>query len=111
MKKILLFTTTILLLNATTLTIYNNNLGYVIEQKSIKLEANKTTYRYENMPESVIVSSIMPEFKSSDVKLLSQLYQNSNNNFNKKLLEANLDKEVEFYQEDKTKLKRECLLE
>jgi hypothetical protein len=109
MKKILLFTTTILL-NATTLTIYNNNLGYVIEQKSIKLEANKTTYRYENMPESVIVSSIMPEFKSSDVKLLSQLYQNSNNNFNKKLLEANLDKEVEFYQEDKTKLKKGVLV-
>jgi hypothetical protein len=109
MKKAIIFTT-FTLLNATTLTIYNNNLGYVIEQKDIKLQANKTSYRYENMPKSVIVSSIVPEFKSSNVKLLSQIYQNSDTEFNKKILETNLNSEVEFYINNKKEIKKGVLL-
>jgi len=98
MKKLLLFTTA--LLSANSITIYNNNLAHVSEDKNISVKEGLQTVKYTNLPKSIIVNSIAPDIKSKDINIYSMQF-NKSQNFAKAVLEQNLNKEVSFFAKDK----------
>jgi len=100
-RYILLFSTLPLLSNS--ITIYNNNLAHVREHKAYTFQQGLQTIEFENLPKTIIVDSISPVFSSKNVRLISQNYT-----FNpltlEHLLEANLNKEIQFKYSDKSPL-------
>jgi len=98
MKKLLLFTTAFL--GANSITIYNNNLAYVSEDKNISLQSGLQTIKYTNLPKSIIINSIAPEIKGENVKIRS-LQFNKSQSFARAVLEQNLNKDISFFAKDK----------
>ena len=99
MKKLILLTTTILL-NSNSITIYNDDLAYVSEDKNISVKSGLQTIKYTNLPKSIIVNSIAPDIKSKDINIYSIQF-NKSQSFAKAVLEQNLNKEVSFFAKDK----------
>jgi len=100
MRKFLIFFSTAIFLNANSLTIYNNNLGYIKEDKNISIKKGLQTLKYTNLPKTIIIDSIAPEINSKSVKLYS-LQFNESMGFRRAILEQNLNKEVSFFTKDK----------
>ena len=100
MKKIWLFAFIMMGLNSNTITIYNNDLAYVSEEKNISIQKGFQSITYTNLPKSIIVNSITPEIKNSNIHLYSIQF-NKSQSFSKAILESNLNKEVSFFAKDK----------
>ena len=99
MKKHFFFIFTTFLFSKS-ITIYNNNLAYINEAKDINLSKGLQEIKYSNLPDTLIDNSLFAEFDLQDVKIISQsFYKNSLNYLT--ILEANLNKEVEFFTKDK----------
>jgi len=77
------------------LTIYNNNLAMVNEQRLVNIkEQGKQTLIYEGIPSSVIFESIIPSFEKKTL-LYSQNYRYDILSLNK-LLQKHINKEVQY---------------
>lgn len=94
------------------LTIYNNNLAMVNEERSLDIkEAGENKLIYEGIPTSVIFESIIPSF-SKPTTLYSQNYHYDVLSLNK-LLEKHINKKVQYKEqigEFKYQTKRGTLL-
>ena len=93
------FTTALLFSNL--LTVYNNGFAYFYEKKNISVQKGIQSIKITNLPRSIVVDSIVPVFEDG-IDLISQSYSNNPLNVNN-LLEANLDKEVAFYDKEREK--------
>ncbi len=102
--KIILSIILITYLFSNSITVYNSNFAQVNETQKISLKEGRQSVKFSNLPNSLIVNSVSPIFKSSGVHLISQSYKNNPLDITK-LVEANLNKEVEFYNIDKKVLK------
>jgi len=102
MKKILFLPFIYTLAFSNSITIYNNNLAHIYESRDFNLTSGVQNIKYTNLPSSLIVDSISPDFKGDGVKLLSQSYQNNQLDINK-LLKANLNEDVSFYSKERDK--------
>ena len=102
MKK-LLFITLSTYLFSNTLTIYNNNLAHINESREFNLKAGLQNITFSDLPKSTILDSLSPQFHKDGIKILSQsFYSNPIDSY--KLLDANLNKDVEFFTKDKKRL-------
>jgi len=102
MKQLLLILTSTLLFS-NSITIYNNNLAHIQEQREFNLTKGIQTLEFKNLPNSVIVDSLSADFNSDSVELISQNYTYNPLSI-KSLLEANLNTWVQFYTLDKKSL-------
>ncbi len=101
MKKIYLSIFFNLFLFANSLTIYSSNMGYYYEHIKISLSQGYQEIKFTNIPQSIIVDSIAPNFEDG-VQLISQSFKNNPLSL-ENLLKANLNQEVEFYSLDQEK--------
>lgn len=82
------------------ITIYNNNLGFVKQNKSFTIkQEGEHLINYEGVPKSIIIDSVIPNFSNKSTILYSQNFEENNVNY-QSLLEYykqnNLD--VNFYE-------------
>jgi len=102
MKSVLSFSfLTFTLLYSNSLTIYNNNLGHVNESQKILLQEGLQEIKFTNLPQSIIVDSIVASFDDG-VQIISQSFKNNPLSL-ENLLKANLNQEVEFYSQEREK--------
>ncbi len=102
--KIVIALSLISSLFADSITVYNSNFAQVIQTQKINLKKGRQSIKFGNLPNSLIPDSVAPSFKSGGVKLISQSYKN-NPLETLKLLEANLNKTVKFYDNNGNTLK------
>ena len=92
----------ITLLNATSLTIYNNNIANIKFKKEINFKEGVNSFIIEKFSNNTIIDSIYATLPK-EVELLEQTFNSNLVTFNK-LLKQNLNKEVKFFVDDSTKL-------
>ncbi len=95
MKRLfLLLYTSVLYSN--TVTIYNNNLAYVKENREFSLKKGEQVIEYNSTAKSLYPDSTVLSFDKKSIKLLSQNFRYSPITLNK-LLDANIGSSVEFF--------------
>ena len=106
MKKFFIFLS-FSFLYSNSITIYNSNLAYVNEEKEFNVTKGIQELNYKNLPDTLILDSLLPKFDNPNIDLLSQTFINKPFSF-EKLLKANLNKDVGFIY-NKTLLKGKLL--
>jgi len=101
MKKTIFMSAIASVLFSNSITIYNNNLAHINESQKISLKDGLQEIKFANLPSSIIIDSISPNFENG-VELISQSYKNNPLNI-ENILEENLNKEVEFYSKGRDK--------
>jgi hypothetical protein len=94
------------------ITIYNNNLAFVNDMRSVNVQKGRQKLIYEGVPSSVITQSVVPSFLGVETRLYSQNYMYDLVSLSS-MLKKSINKEVEFYtnQEPPKRLKGKLLSE
>jgi hypothetical protein len=101
MKKIIFLIFLFTFLNAkNSITIYSNDFAFVKEDINLNIKKGKQKLYFTDIADTIVIDSLYPKF-SGDVKLISQEFVFKSKDFNKNILESNLNNKVEFFYEGK----------
>ena len=91
------------------ITVYNNDLAFVHEQRTTEVKKGLQKLVYEGIPSKVITQSVIPSFTGSKVTLFSQNYIYNLITLSS-LLKKSINQKISFYTNDKEPVVEEGIL-